>query len=150
MSLDLDQITEITVLNEIEDFLLLKGDFIVEDEAISFEIKIPLELKNFNFFIFHSDETETHLVGYVKGYVTQKFTLTFDLDSEEEYVFKTFIDPKEIDLLECSDERELKYFKMEMIEQIYDEFCNGLDIAANSFEIVVKQKGNLFYVRWYV
>ena len=74
----------------------------------------------------------------MKGYVTQKFTLTFDLDSEEEYVFKTFIDPKEIDLLECSEDQELKYYKTEMIEQICDEFCNGLDVPANSFEIVVK------------
>ena len=138
MSLDLNQITEIIVLNEIEDLHLLKGDFIIEDEAISFEIKIPLELKNFKFFIFDSEETETRLVESVKGYVTQKFILTFDLDSEEEYVFKTFIDPKEIDLLECSDDQELKYYKTEMIEQIYDEFCNGLDVAANSFEIVVK------------
>jgi len=138
MSLDLNQITEIIVLNEIEDLHLLKGDFIIEDEAISFEIKIPLELKNFKFFIFDSEETETRLVEFVKGYVTQKFILTFDLDSEEEYVFKTFIDPKEIDLLECSDDQELKYYKTEMIEQIYDEFCNGLDVAANSFEIVVK------------
>ncbi len=70
--------------------------------------------------------------------MTQKFTLTFDLDSEEEYVFKTFIDPKEIEILECSDEQELKYYKIEMIEQIYDKFCNGLDVPANSFEIVVK------------
>ena len=138
MSLDLNQITEIIVLNEIEDLHLLKGDFIVEDETVSFEIKMPLELKNFKFFIFYSEETETHLVEYVKGYVTQKFTLTFDLDSEEEYVFKTLIDPKEIDLLECSDDQELKYCKTEMIEQIYDEFCNGLDVQANSFEIVVK------------
>lgn len=138
MSLDLNQITEIVVLNKIEDLHLLKGDFIVEDETVSFEIKIPLELKNFKFFIFHSEETETHLVEYVKGYVTQKFTLTFDLDSEEEYVFKTFIDPKEIDLLECSEDQELKHYKTEMIEQIYDEFCNGLDVPANSFEIVVK------------
>lgn len=74
----------------------------------------------------------------MKGYVTQKFILTFDLDAEDEYVFKTFIDPKEIELLECSDEREFEYYKVEMIEQIYDEFCNGLDVAANSFEIVVK------------
>ena len=138
MSLDLNQITEIIVLNEIEDLHLLKGDFIVEDETVSFEIKFPLELKNFKFFIFHSDETETHYVEYVKGYVTQKFTLTFDLDAEDEYVFKTFVDPKEIDLVECSDEQELKYFRTEMIEQIYDEFCNGLDVAANSFEIFVK------------
>ena len=138
MSLDLNQITEILVLNEIEDLHLLKGDFILEDETVSFEIKFPLELKNFTFFIFHSDETETRLVEYVKGYVTQKFTLTFDLDAEDEYVFKTFVDPKEIDLVECSDEQELKYFRTEMIEQIYDEFCNGLDAAANSFEIVVK------------
>lgn len=138
MSLDLNQITEIIVLNEIEDLHLLKGDFIIGDSAISFEIKIPLELKNFKFFIFDYEETETRLVEFVKGYVTQKFILTFDLDSEEEYVFKTFIDPKEIDLLECSDDQELKYYKTEMIEQIYDEFCNGLDVAANSFEIVVK------------
>lgn len=138
MLLDLNQITEIIVLNEIEDLHLLKGDFVVEDETVSFEIKFPLELKNFTFFIFHSDETETRLVEYVKGYVTQKFTLTFDLDAEDEYVFKTFVDPKEIDLVECSDEQELKYFRTEMIEQIYDEFCNGLDAAANSFEIVVK------------
>ena len=138
MSLDLNQITEIIVLNEIEDLHLLKGNFIVEDETISFEIKFPLELKNFKFFIFHPDEVETHLIEYLKGHVTQKFTLTFDIDSEEEYVFKTFIDPKEIDLLECSDDQELKYFRTEIIEQIYDEFCNGLDVAANSFEIVVK------------
>lgn len=138
MSLDLNQITEIIILNEIEDLHLLKGDFVVEDETVSFEIKFPLELKNFNFFIFHSDETETHHVEYVKGYVTQKFTITFDLDAEDEYVFKTFTDPKEIDLVECSDEQELKYFRTEMIDQIYDEFCNGLDVAANSFEIVVK------------
>ena len=101
-------------------------------------IEVPLELKNFDFFIFHSEETEHHLVEYVKGYVTQKFTLKFDLDSDEEYVFAIFIDPKEIDLQECSDESELKYFREAMIEQIYDEFCNGLDVAANSFEIVVK------------
>lgn len=138
MSLDLNQITEIIILNEIEDLHLLKGDFVVEDETVSFEIKFPLELKNFNFFIFHSDETETRHVEYVKGYVTQKFTITFDLDAEDEYVFKTFTDPKEIDLVECSDEQELKYFRTEMIDQIYDEFCNGLDVAANSFEIVVK------------
>lgn len=138
MTLDLNQITEITVLNEIEDLHLLKGDFIVEDETVSFEIKVPLELKNFNFFIFHSDETENHFVEYVKGYVTQKFILKFDLDSEDEYIFAIFIDPKEIDLLECSDESELKYFKESMIEQIYDEFCNGLDVPANSFEIVVR------------
>lgn len=138
MALDLNQITEIIVLNEIEDLHLLKDDFIVEDETISFVIKVPLELKNLQFFIFHPDEVETHTVEYVKGYVTQKFILTFDLDSEEEYVFKTFIDPKEIEILECSDEQELKYYKTEMIEQIYDEFCNGLDVPANSFEIVVK------------
>lgn len=138
MSLDLNQITEIVVLNEIEDFHLLKGDFIVEDETVSFEIKFPLELKNFTFFIFHSDETETRHVEYVKGYVTQKFILKFDLASDEEYVFAIFIDPKEIDLQECSDESELRYFREAMIEQIYDEFCNGLDVAANSFEIVVK------------
>ena len=138
MSLDLDQITEIIVLNEIEDLHLLKGDFIVEDETVSFEIKVPLELKNFKFFIFYPEETETHLVEYVKGYVTQKFTLTFDLDAEDEYVFKTFVDPKEIELLECSDKREFEYYKTEMIEQIYDEFCNGLDVPANSFEIVVR------------
>lgn len=116
----------------------MKGDFIIEDETISFEIKVPLELKNFNFFIFHSEETETHLVEYVKGYVTQKFTLKFDLASEEEHLFVIFIDPKEIELIECSDESELKYFKTEMIEQIYDEFCNGLDVPSNSFEVVVK------------
>lgn len=138
MTLDLNQITEIIVLNEIEDLHLLKGDFILEDETVSFEIKFPLELKNFNFFIFHSDETETRHEEYVKGYVTQKFTLTFDLDAEDEYVFKTFVDPKEIDLVECSDEQELKYFRTEMIDQIYDEFCNGLDVPANSFEIVVR------------
>lgn len=138
MPLDLNQITEILVLNEIEDFHLLKGDFVVEDETVSFEIKVPLELKNLQFFIFHPDELETHQVEYVKGYVTQKFTLTFDRDAEDEYVFKTFIDPKEIELLECSDERKFEYYKVEMIEQIYDEFCNGLDVAANSFEIVVK------------
>ena len=138
MPLDLNQITEILVLNEIEDFHLLKGDFIVEDETVSFEIKVPLELKNLQFFIFHPDELETHQVEYVKGYVTQKFTLTFDRDAEDEYVFKTYVDPKEIEILECSDEQELKYYKTEMIEQIYDEFCNGLDVPANSFEIVVK------------
>lgn len=138
MSLDLNQITEILVLNEIEDLHLLKGDFIVEDETVSFEIKFPLELKNFTFFIFHPDEVETHLVEYVKGYVNQKFTITFDLDAEDEYVFKTLVEPTEIDLVECSDGQELKYFRTEMIEQIYDEFCNGLDVPSNSFEIVVK------------
>ena len=138
MSLDLNQITEIIILNEIEDLHLLKGDFIVEDETVSFEIKVPLELKNLQFFIFHPDELETHQVEYVKGYVTQKFTLKFDLASEEEYVFAIFIDPKEIELIECSDESELKYFREAMIEQIYDEFCNGLDVPANSFEIVVE------------
>ena len=50
MTLDLNQITEIVVLNEIEDLHLLKGDFIVEDQTVSFEIKFPLELKNFTFF----------------------------------------------------------------------------------------------------
>lgn len=52
MQLDLNQITEILVLNEIEDFNLLKGDFIVEDETVSFEIKVPLELKNLQFSSF--------------------------------------------------------------------------------------------------
>lgn len=138
MSLDLNQITEIVVLNEIEDLHLLKGDFVVEDETVSFEIKLPLELRNFKYFIFHLDGVETHLIEYLKGYVTQKFTLTFDLDYEEEHVFETFIDPKEIEILECSNKRELDYYKTEMIEQIYDEFCNGLDVPANSFEIVVR------------
>ena len=138
MSLDLNRITEILVSNEIEIIHLLKDTFLVEDETISFEIKFPLELRNFKFFIFHPDEVETHLVEYVKGYIDQKFILTFDLDSEEEYVFKTFVDPKEIEILECSDDQELRYYRTEMIEQIYDEFCNGLDVPANSFEIVVK------------
>ena len=138
MTLDLNQIEEILVLNEIEDIRLLKDEFEIEDEMISFEIKVPLELKNFNFFIFHSDETENHFVEYVKGYVTQKFILKFDLTPEEEYVFAIFIDPKKIELIECSDESELKYFGEAMIEQIYDEFCNGLDVPANSFEIVVE------------
>lgn len=138
MTLDLNQIEEILVLNEIEDIRLLKDEFEIEDETISFEIKVPLDLENFNFFIFHSDETENHFVEYVKGYVTQKFTLKFDLASEEEYVFAIFIDPKKIELIECSDESELKYFREAMIEQIYDEFCNGLDVPANSFEIVVE------------
>lgn len=138
MTLDLNQIEEILVLNELGDIRLLKDEFEIEDETISFEIKVPLDLKNFNFFIFHSDETENHFVEYVKGYVTQKFTLKFDLTSEEEYVFAIFIDPKEIELIECSDESELKYFREAMIEQIYDEFCNGLDVPANSFEIVVE------------
>ena len=138
MTLDLNQIEEILVLNELGDIRLLKDEFEIEDETISFEIKVPLELKNFNFFIFHSDEIENRFVEYVKGYVTQKFTLKFDLTSEEEYVFAIFIDPKEIELIECSDESELKYFREAMIEQIYDEFCNGLDVPANSFEIVVE------------
>lgn len=138
MSLDLNQITEIVVLNEIEDLHLLKGDFIVEDETVSFEIKFPLEIKNFTFFIFHPEEVETRLVEYVKGYVTQKFTITFDLDAEDEYVFKTLVEPTEIEILECSDEQELKYYRTEMTEQIYDEFCNGLDVPVNSFEIVVR------------
>lgn len=138
MTLNLDTIEEILVLNELGDILLSRDEFEIEDETISFVIKVPLELKNFDFFIFHSEETEHHFVEYVKGYVTQKFTLKFDLDSDEEYVFAIFIDPKEIDLQECSDESELKYFREAMIEQIYDEFCNGLDVAANSFEIVVK------------
>lgn len=138
MTLDLNQIEEILVLNELGDIRLLKDEFEIEDETISFEIKVPLDLKNFNFFIFHSDETENHSVEYVKGCVTQKFTLKFDLASEEEYVFAIFIDPKEIELIECSDESELKYFREAMIEQIYDEFCNGLDVPANSFEIVVE------------
>lgn len=138
MTLDLNQITEIIVLNEIEDLHLLKGDFIVEDETVSFEIKFPLELKSFKFFIFHPDEIETHLIEYLKGYVNQNFTITFDLDAEDEYVFKTLVEPTEIDLVECSDEQELKYFRTEIIEQICDEFCNGLDVPANSFEIVVK------------
>lgn len=138
MTLDLNQIEEILVLNELGDIRLLKDEFEIEDETISFEIKVPLEIKNFNFFIFHSDETENHFVEYVKGYVTQKFTLKFDLTSEEEYVFAIFIDPKEIELIECSDESELRYFREAMIEQIYDEFCNGLDVPANSFEIVIE------------
>lgn len=138
MTLDLDQITEILVLNELGDIQLSKDEFEVEDATISFEIKVPLELKNFDFFIFHSEETEKHSVEYVKGYVTQKFILKFDLDSEDEYVFAIFIDPKEIDLTDCSDESELKYFRDAMIEQIYDEFCNGLDVAANNFEIIVR------------
>ena len=138
MTLNLNTIEEILVLNELGDILLSRDEFEIEDETISFVIKVALELKNFDFFIFHSEETEHHLVEYVKGYVTQKFTLKFDLDSDEEYVFAIFIDPKEIDLQECSDESELKYFREAMIEQIYDEFCNGLDVAANSFEIVVK------------
>ena len=141
MTLDLNQIEEILVLNELGDIRLLKDEFEIEDETISFEIKVPLELKNFNFFIFHSDEIENRFVEYVKGYVTQKFTLKFDLTSEEEYVFAIFIDPKEIELIECSDESELRYFREAMIEQIYDEFCNGLDVPANSFEIVIEQKG---------
>ena len=65
MTLDLNQIEEILVLNEIEDIRLLKDEFEIEDETISFEIKVPLELKNFNFFIFYSDETENHF--NVKG-----------------------------------------------------------------------------------
>lgn len=138
MTLDLNQIEEILVLNELGDIRLLKDEFEIEDETISFEIKVPLELKNFNFFIFHSDEIENRFVEYVKGYVTQKFTLKFDLTSEEEYVFAIFIDPKEIELIECSDESELRYFREAMIEQIYDEFCNGLDVPANSFEIVIE------------
>lgn len=138
MTLDLNMIEEVLVLNELGDIRLAKDEFEVEDATISFEIKVPLELKNFDFFIFHSDETEKHSVEYVKGYVTQKFILKFDLDSEDEYVFAIFIDPKEIDLLECSDESELKYFSDAMIEQIYYEFCDGLDVPANSFEIVVK------------
>lgn len=138
MTLDLNQIEEILVLNELGDIRLLKDEFEIEDETISFEIKVPLELKNFNFFIFHSDEIENRFVEYVKGYVIQKFTLKFDLTSEEEYVFAIFIDPKEIELIECSDESELRYFREAMIEQIYDEFCNGLDVPANSFEIVIE------------
>ena len=138
MTLDLNKIEEILVLNELKDIRLSKDEFEVEDATISFEIKVPLELKNFDFFIFHSEETEKHFVKYVKGYVTQKFILTFDLSSEEEYVFAIFIDLKEIDLTDCSDEFELKYFRDVMIEQIYDEFCNGLDVPANSFEIIVK------------
>lgn len=56
MTLNLNTIEEILVLNELGDIRLSKDEFEIEDETISFVIKVPLELKNFDFFIFHSEK----------------------------------------------------------------------------------------------
>lgn len=111
----------------------------INNRSITFDHWIDLDMKNFDFFISTSEPFGEHQrTDWIKGRVKHQITVSFDDLEFDEPGFTVYLDPVLIEINECSDESLLNIYREAMKTQIYDEFCNGLDVDANNILVKIE------------
>lgn len=109
----------------------------INDHSVTFDHWVDLFMKNFEFFPTDS-YTESHKADWIKGRVKQQVTVSFDDIEFDGHAFTVHLEPALIEINECSDESLLSIYNTAMKDQIYDEFCNGLDTDANNIFVKIE------------
>ena len=109
----------------------------INDHSIVFDHWIDLLIKNFEFFPTDS-YIESHKADWIRGRVKQQVTISFDNLEFDEHAFTICLEPVLIEINECSDDSLLSIYNRAKKDQIYDEFCNGLDIDANNISVKIE------------
>lgn len=140
MTLNLNQITKISVFNDTDYDELPKDELMIDENRISFRRWSNLELTDYPVIYQHpSGKWKSTEIESIEGRVLNEVTLTFDLSTcdLDDWMFETKVTALEVNISSCSDECVLEYFKDELEESILDEILNGIEIQQEDLDVNV-------------
>ena len=141
MTLNLNQITKISVFNGTDYDELPKDELMIDENRISFRRWSNLELTDYPAIYQHpSGKWKSTEIGSIEGRVLNEVTLTFDLDTcdSDDWMFETKVTALEVNINSCSDECVLEYFKDELEESILDRLLNDIEIHQEELDVKVE------------
>ena len=141
MTLNLNQITKISVFNDTDYDEIPKDELAIDENKISFKLWSNLELIDYPVVYEHpSGKWKSTEIESIEGLVLNEVTLTFDLDTcdLDDWMFETKVTALEVNINSCSDECVLEYFKDELEESILDEILNGIEIQQEELDVKVE------------
>lgn len=141
MTLNLNQITKISVFNGTDYDEIPKDELAIDENKISFKLWSNLELIDYPVVYEHpSGKLKSTEIESIEGRVLNEVTLTFDLDTYDldDWMFETKVTALEVNINYCSDECVLEYFKDELEESILDEILNGIEIQQEELDVKVE------------
>lgn len=141
MTLNLNQITKISVFNGTDYDEIPKDELTIDENKISFKLWSNLELIDYPLVYEHlSGKWKSTEIESIEGRVLNEVTLTFDLAAcdLDDWMFETKVTALEVDINSCSDECVLEYFKDELEESILDEILNGIEIQQEELDVKVE------------
>lgn len=141
MTLNLNQITKISVFNGVDYDELSKDELTIDENRISFRYLSNLELTDYSVIYEHpSGKWKSTEIELIEGRVLNEVTLTFDLDTcdSDDWMFETKVTALEVNINSCSDECVLEYFKDELEESILDRLLNDIEIHQEELDVKVE------------
>ena len=141
MTLNLNQITKISVFNGVDYDELSKDELTIDENRISFRYWSNLELTDYSVIYEHpSGKWKSTEIELIEGRVLNEVTLTFDLDTcdSDDWMFETKVTALEVNINSCSDECVLEYFKDELEESILDRLLNDIEIHQEELDVKVE------------
>lgn len=141
MTLNLNQITKISVFNDTDYDELPKDELMIDENRISFRRWSNLELTDYPVIYQHpSGKWKSIAIELIKCRVLNDVTLTFDLDTcgSDDWMFETRVTALEVNINSCSDECVLEYFKDELEESILDRLLNDIEIHQEELDVKVE------------
>ena len=135
-----DHIKKVSVYDENEQIEIPRDEITFEEESLVFKHWTRLELVDFPFVSIDSEHIE---IESIVGRVLNQVVLTFDFDVDPEesrgrQTYDTEVDPLEVQIVECSDERVLELYKEDLEEMILEEMRHGLEIEQEDLDVNVE------------
>lgn len=135
-----DHIKKVSVYDENEQIEIPRDEITFEEESLVFKHWTRLELVDFPFVSIDSEHIE---IESIVGRVLNQVTATFDFDADPEesrgrWTYETEVDPLEVQIIECSDERVLELYKDDLEGMILDEMRHGLEIEQEDLDVSVE------------
>ena len=135
-----EHIKKVSVYEDAEFVEIPRDEITFEEESLVFKHWTRLELVDFPFVSIDSEHIEIEsIVGRVLNQVV--ITFDFDVDPEESrgrWTYETEVDPLEVQIVECSDERVLELYKDDLEGMILDEMRHGLEIEQEELDVNVE------------
>lgn len=137
-----EHIEKVSVYDGVERIEIQKDEITFEEESLVFKHWTRLELVDFPYVSIDSESIELESVeGRVLNRVVVNFDFDFYLDPEESrgrWVYDVEVDPLEVRIVSCSDEKVLELYKEDLEEMILDEMRHGLEIEQEELDVSVE------------
>lgn len=135
-----DHIKKVSVYDENEQIEIPRDEITFEEESLVFKHWTRLELVDFPFVSIDSEHIE---IESIVGRVLNRVVVTFDFDVDPEesrgrWTYETEVDPLEVQIIECSDERVLELYKDDLEGMILDEMRHGLEIEQEELDVNIE------------
>ena len=135
-----EHIKKVSVYDRLEQIEIPKEEITFEEESFVFKHWTRLELVEFPFVSIDSEHIE---IESIEGRVLNQVTVTIDFDADPEesrgrWVYDVEVDPLEVRVTSCSDERILELYEEDLEEMILDEMRHGLEIEQEELDVSVE------------